>query len=141
MRPEDLIPVFLDALETLAKEAARAVLAWDGIAPLKEECDEWLNEDEDEREDEQGHLLVDYLFDALNEYAPSFTYFGAHLGDGSDYGFWTDIESAREQCEYVGDGEPGEGFRGEWLHVNDHGNAALYVRDEDGNDEEVWSVV
>ena len=129
MRSEDLIPVFLDELETLAREAGEI----DRFTPLKE--------DEDEREDEQGYLLVDYLFDALNEYAPPFVYFGAHPGDGSDYGFWADIESAQEQCEYVGDGEPGEGFQGEWLHVNDHGNAALYVRDEDGNDEEVWPVV
>ena len=137
MRSEDLIPAFLDELETLATEAGEL----NRFTPLKEECKEWLSEDEDERDHEQGCLLVDYLFDALNEYAPSFAYFGSHPGDGSDYGYWADIEGAQEQCEYVGDGEPGEDFQGEWLHVNDHGNATLYVRDEDGIDTEIWAVV
>lgn len=55
-----------------------------------------------------------------------------------------DVDRAREECEFVsaGCGEyPDAGFRGEWLHVSDHGNATLYVRGDDGADTEVWSVV
>lgn len=36
---------------------------------------------------------------------------------------------------------PAADFRGEWLHVNDHGNTTLYVRGENGQDREVWGVV
>lgn len=70
------------------------------------------------------------------------------------YMYWThednslflcaDVDSAREECEFVsaGCGEyPDTGFRGEWLHVSDHGNATLYVRGDNGEDREVWSVV
>ena len=53
------------------------------------------------------------------------------------------IESAREDVEFVSSREneyPSEDFKGEWLHVSDHGNATLYVR-ENGQDREVWGVV
>lgn len=36
---------------------------------------------------------------------------------------------------------PPSDYRGEWLHVSDHGNCVLYVRGEDGKDIEIWSVV
>ncbi|MCS2443096.1 hypothetical protein NXX09_24160 [Bacteroides uniformis] len=32
--------------------------------------------------------LLESLFDTLDSYSPEGYYFGAHLGDGSDYGFW-----------------------------------------------------
>ena len=37
---------------------------------------------------ELGSEIVNELFDALNVYAPEGYYFGAHPGDGSDYGYW-----------------------------------------------------
>ena len=59
-----------------------------------------------------------------------------------------DVDNAKEEVEFVSSKEneyPPDSYRGEWLHVNDHGNATLYVR-KDGcehgfKDEEVWSVV
>jgi hypothetical protein len=59
--------------------------------------------------------------------------FGAHEGDGSDYGFWPiDIEDIKEQVRergvVVSDlSEVPPRFNGEILLINDHGNASLYV--------------
>ena len=53
------------------------------------------------------------------------------------------IESVREDVDFVSSRKneyPPDDFEGEWLHVNDHGNATLYVR-ENGNDTEVWGIV
>lgn len=54
------------------------------------------------------------------------------------------IESAREDVGFVSGRDedyPAEDYVGEWLHVNDHGNATLYVRDAAGCDLEIWSIV
>lgn len=45
------------------------------------------------------------------------------------------IETDPEDSEY-----PPADYEGEWLHVNDHGNATLYVRSA-GKDTEIWSIV
>ena len=69
-----------------------------------------------------------------------------------------DVELAKDDCGFVSvksladarrmgietDPEdscyPPADYSGEWLHVTDHGNATLYVR-ENGKDIEIWSVV
>lgn len=35
--------------------------------------------------------FLNELYDLLNEHAPDGCYFGAHEGDGSDFGFWEAI--------------------------------------------------
>lgn len=75
-----------------------------------------------------------------------------------DFGLYADVDSAKEDCEFVSirslrearrmgvetDPEdsayPPSNYEGEWLHINDHGNCTLYVR-ENGEDKEIWSVV
>ena len=53
-------------------------------------------DDRDERweSDDINYFLNEELFDTLDSYAPEGYYFGAHPGDGSDFGFWEidDIE-------------------------------------------------
>lgn len=46
--------------------------------------------DNDERWDSEYMLyfLNETLFDVLNSYTPDGYYFGAHIGDGSDFGYW-----------------------------------------------------
>lgn len=86
MRPEDLIPAFCNTLahygetervQELEAEYREvfAALAHSELGGLDPQDDDPLN-------------LLDALFDALNDIAPEGMYFGAHPGNGSDYGFW-----------------------------------------------------
>ena len=51
-----------------------------------------LGEDYDEYapfwDTDDAAILADDLADILDTHAPAGTYFGAHPGDGSDFGFW-----------------------------------------------------
>jgi len=40
------------------------------------------------RKDAASWFLNEVLFDLLNDIAPENCYFGAHIGDASDFGFW-----------------------------------------------------
>ncbi len=137
MRPEDLIPRFLYVLGQLDKPAHDA---------LVEEYEDVL--DSDDPDAEQQDYALEALFDALDQCAPPYCYFGSHEGDGADYGFWISWDSLNEDT----DNEFGPVVKvnagDEWpnplpdgaefvLEVNDHGNATLLT----ATDEEVWSVV
>jgi hypothetical protein len=59
-----------------------------------------------------------------------------------DVGFVSHSESNHtDECDPDDASYPAADYRGEWLHVSDHGNATLYVRGDDGKDVEIWSVV
>ena len=86
MRNEDLIPDFLWELDRV--DTARA----NGIREDYADILDAMNDDDfdvftDDMQDAASDL-VNTLFDALNEYCPDDCYFGAHPGDGSDYGCW-----------------------------------------------------
>ncbi len=135
MRPEDLIPEFLYVLGQADKPAHDA---------LVEEYEDVL--DSDDPDMEQQDYALEALFNALDQVAPPYCYFGAHEGDGADYGFWVSWDSLEEDCQ---DGPVLKINAGdEWpnplpeetefvLEVNDHGNATLLTV----TDKEVWSVV
>lgn len=85
-RPQDLIPAFLDELEIRNPEGYEQYMLMPfGPVPsyVTDEGDDsewWASED--------ATYLLESLFDALDECAEDGFYFGAHPGDGSDFGFW-----------------------------------------------------
>jgi hypothetical protein len=91
---------------------------------------------------EQASEDIEELTTALQEYCLPGFYFGAHPGDGADFGYWLS-EGFIEDFDglKVDDfSEVPKGFTGEVLHVNDHGNISLYVYSR-GKSREVWALV
>ena len=134
MRTEDLIPSFLWELRHQEKLLK-------GHKGLIAEINERM-ESEEYFESEEADYDLEDLFDALNEYCMPGFYFGAHPGDGADYGYWLD-----ECFEHDFDGEKvsdlseiEKGYTGEVLLVNDHGNMSLYQCSK-GRLYEIWSIV
>lgn len=166
LRTEDLLSGFSSTLESLILingdfySRPENFQARDRLSALVGEAQDAWNEDGETLTDpDRASELVDELTDALQEFAAPYCVFWAHLGDGACFGFWPDIESAKESAGFVSVkshrdaaalgietdpddcSHPHPDFRGEWLHVNDHGNCTLYVREENGKDREIWSVV
>ena len=174
MREEDLIPTFCYELQGLARQT--------GILPAKtrrqhaklvreiERRIELRGETEDDAEigyyeSEDAEYDLESLFDALGEYAGPYFYFGAHPGDGADYGFWLS-ESWDQDFISVWRNSAGnldsrghltredppnsikvndlsdvpQWFHGEVAVVNDHGNVTLYVKTS-RTLREVWAIV
>lgn len=83
MRAEDLIPTFISTIRTIDPEMENPLRL--ALIDLENNM---LEMGEEYFRDEISTFDLDYLFDMLNQYAPDGYYFGAHPGDGSDYGFW-----------------------------------------------------
>mgnify|MGYP003639981671 FL=1 len=100
-RIEDLLPAFLFALEDV--DAVAATRFGSELIELGfgySQCgvcfgprEEWPNVDDETLIDIQEEVS-----DKLNEYVPAGCYFGAHEGDGSDFGVW-DISPAFEEYD------------------------------------------
>jgi len=169
MNPDDLIPTFCSELESLAKQSG-IVPARQRKAHLKLVRDITSRMDGESYHDSKMTFAglsgeesfadddLDALFDALGEYAGPYFYFGAHPGDGADYGFWLSeswdedfydapcwgLEKSRKQqpssikVEDLPDVP--SWFRGEVAVVNDHGNVTLYRKTSRAL-HEIWSIV
>jgi hypothetical protein len=126
MRAEDLIPAFADALRELCGDNADHVKLCNEADAID------FNLDVDTLVKDGTLAILEELFDALDEYAPAYGYFGAHEGDGSDYGFWPcdDIDENFDGLKVSDLSEVPDGHVGEVLLVNGHGNCTLYVYEE-----------
>lgn len=80
LRMQDLIPAFLDALWQVAPAAAASFQSIQDRAQGREGSAWW--------DGEEAAAMLERLTDTLNEHAPEGHYFGAHPGDGADFGFW-----------------------------------------------------
>jgi len=134
LRPEDLIPAFADELAS-----------FDGVDDqLLEEA---RNLAEDDFETDLANEIVNALIDALNEIEPhNYLVFGAHEGDGSDFGWWPNLYSLEEDAANedgvikVNDtSDIPAGWQGYVMLVSDHGNVTLLAPKIVY--EEVWGVV
>ena len=86
LRPQDLIPAFLDAVRDYAPAHYEGMMAA-AFGPIPSHVmDE--GDDSDWWQSEDAGFLLEALFNILEEAAPEGMYFGAHPGDGSDFGFW-----------------------------------------------------
>lgn len=141
MREEDLIPDFIwecNRLRLSQSERATVrriarVMHVDGYYDTESAADDCAS-----------------LFDILDAHCPDYCTFGAHPGDGCDYGVWPSEDVLEGYCDNtvarISDTSElssvacGPGEYTHALHVNDHGNATLYRRA--GNRwVECWSVV
>lgn len=140
LRDEDLLDTFADTLDSLLKMQPRSFKRASYRALIREAYKILRDM---ERDPEGEHFASDHvadLQDALNDFAPPYAYFGALEGDGSDFGFWLGDLDAFDGLRVNDTSEVPKGYRGEVLHVNDHGNATLYATTARGL-REVWAVV
>ena len=92
LRSKDLIPAFLDRLSSLDFHRAndfknaRPALR-DALYKLADGLEDDLYWDSEEATEDCNDLQ-----DVLDEFAPAGHYFGAHPGDGSDFGYWKIID-------------------------------------------------
>lgn len=97
MRYVDLIPTFWDYL--LASDSILTLPIQD-FHLYSTVLDADSDSDLDDDDMEAAGFLLATLFDAMNDLAPEHYYFGAHPGDGSDYGFW--LEEDLRECDDCG---------------------------------------
>jgi len=126
-----------DLLSTFASELAKHTKANFGVLMPRTVFDyavrigaaESQTEETVEADDQYAaEWLLEELQMALGHFAPPYCYFGAHEGDGSDFGFWPSMEAVNELPK-VSDPSEVEAMGEDCVFVNDHGNVTVYNAD------------
>ncbi len=136
MRPQDLLPAFLGVLRDVTGAGPEYMQVTQALPahPFEDDDAEWWTTTAPD--------IVDELVDLLGEHAPEYCYFGAHPGDGSDYGYWPDFEvmdmdihdGALKKVDDIPDAD------GTYILINDHGNMTLGAV-YNGVWHEIWAIV
>ena len=101
------------------------------IHELCGDCQDQYEEDSETLKDlDVADELIESLSNALEQFAPVYCYFGAHEGDGSDFGFWPSMSEIEELPVYEDtDAAKEAGEENDFRVVNDHGNVTVYSAD------------
>lgn len=86
LKSEDLLSAFTEELERLYSESGGEMPRH--VRKLIDEAGALDTEDEDPFNAEVVNDVIDELMDELEHFAPAGYYFGAHPGDGADFGYW-----------------------------------------------------
>jgi hypothetical protein len=139
LKPEDIGPPCLDVARRILGSRKRS----------KRISEVMLDAHRANRRDWQGEHdteILDDLMDVLTEIAPPFVHFGCSEGDGSDFGFWPDIDLMEEMAKagslkkVSGLEDLPKDFRGDVMIVNDHGNISYGIVNSRGY-REIWACV
>lgn len=143
LRPQDLIPAFLSALHELDASAFNSYFSKLENSPLGRllhyKTLDWDCEDKQVDayvESEDCAWDLEALVDALNDLSPAYCYFGAHEGDGSDFGFWPCFDSLEELPTLESGIEHGP-QADDYKEVNCHGNLTVFS----STGEMIWDIV
>lgn len=135
LRTEDLLDTFAYELEYQIQRNAKH---WLGNTAERDRLTNLIGEAREIDPDSEAasELVNESLFDALNEFAPPYTYFGAHEGDGSDFGFWPSWDAVNE-LPCIADPNELPHAEGDCRYVNDHGNVTVF----DSSGAAIWDCV
>lgn len=76
--------------------------------------------------DDLPEIINEELMPVLDAFAPPYCYFGAHAGDGSDFGYWPAWDSIDELPKFDDLADVPEDIDEDYTVVNDHGNVTVY---------------
>lgn len=154
LRTEDLLEAFASELEYQMQSNAEEWCSDEGRKERDGLCELVGQAREIDPDHEDAAELVWELTAALEQFAPAYTYFGAHEGDGSDFGFWPAYDAIEDEVRgrmlSSGDETPCACcFEGDYFwQVNERGNGAMYQRVAEPAGQfthwtwvELWSVV
>ena len=85
LRNQDLLPAFISLLRKVAPDAYVQLMVC-AFSPIPAYADD--DKDSSWWESEDAYALLESLMDELDQCADEGYYFGAHPGDGSDFGYW-----------------------------------------------------
>lgn len=140
MRNADLLPALAAEVDYQISHNGKVNQAW--CIQLRKLVNGALAVDP---ESDAAPNILDELFEALDELAPPYVRFGAHEGDGSDYGFWPCLDSLDEAVHdghvlQVNDlADIPHNYHGDIMLVSDHGNITFGQTEVEFV--EVWSTV